>query len=553
MTDLADEYDGIVVGAGHNGLILQAYLCRAGLQILAVERLERAGGPLVSDPDPTVPGVRHNVHATFLRGVSAMPWFRDLELTRHGVEMLHPELNFAQLTSDGRVLAIHLDVERTCMSIAQFSRRDAVTYRALHHEFAPLLSEVIGPEQAAPPLPATVRRTLLERSRTGRRALELEPLSPRAFVERHFEHPALRAGLLYVCIIREYDVLAGGNGLLVPAIIASTMKAQLCRGGSARLADALVADVKEHGGTVATGVDVRGVVIRDGQAGGIELADGRRIAARAFVALALNPHQLLDLVPPHALPPELAGRARDYRYNDVGPLFGVNLTLREAPRYRAAAHMPDLARAGLTILGLDAPDEIFELYAGRLPALASIWGTTPTAHDPSQAVDGVATAFMWQKVPYALDGDARNWDARKRAHAARLLGRWREFAPNLTDDNILGMTALSPLDTERRFPNLRRADLGVGWAGTTQQRDERPFAGAGRYALPLRGLYLCGGATHPGGNITGLPGYNAARVIAEDTGTRLWWGPDDLPQRWSALPDKETAWSGLSAGGRPPR
>jgi phytoene dehydrogenase-like protein len=317
----------------------------------------------------------------------------------------------------------------------------------------------------------------------------------------------------------EYDgiiVGAGHNGLI--------LQAYLCRAGLRVLA---LERLDRPGGGVER------IVVEGGRAVGVDLAGGERIRARGFVAAALNPHQLLDLVGPGHLPAEVERRARAFRYNVVGPLFGVNVALREAPRYRAADVCPDLQRAGLTILGLDGPDEIYELYKGRLPTLGSIWGTTPTAHDPSQAPAGVATALMWQKVPYALNGDAGNWDARKSSHAARVLARWREFAPNLTRDTVLTLRALTPLDTERGFPNLRGGDLGVGWAG--QQRDQRPFPGAGRYALPVRALYLCGGATHPGGNITGLPGYNAARVIAEDLGLRPWWAPDDLEHRWRAL------------------
>jgi phytoene dehydrogenase-like protein len=202
-----------------------------------------------------------------------------------------------------------------------------------------------------------------------------------------------------------------------------------------------------------------------------------------------------------------------------------------------AADAPDVSRAGLVVLGGDDPREIYQLYAGRRMMLDSIWGTTPTAHDPSQAAAGVATAFMWQKAAYALDGDPRNWDGRKDAHLERVLARWREFAPNLTADNVLTATALTPLDTERRFPNLRAGDLGVGWAGEGQLRDARPFEGTGRYGLPIPGLYLCGGATHPGGNITGLPGYNAARVIAEDVGAPIWWPTIDPARLWATALD----------------
>jgi phytoene dehydrogenase-like protein len=136
-------------------------------------------------------------------------------------------------------------------------------------------------------------------------------------------------------------------------------------------------------------------------------------------------------------------------------------------------------------------------------------------------------------VPYALDGDPRNWDDRRLAGAEKLLARWRQFAPNLTPDNVRSMLVVTPLDTERRFPNFRMGDLGVGWAGPGQLRHARPFPGAGRYRMAIPGLYLCGGATHPGGNITGLPGYNAARVIVEDLGLKTWWHPPDPELLWS--------------------
>lgn len=142
---------------------------------------------------------------------------------------------------------------------------------------------------------------------------------------------------------------------------------------------------------------------------------------------------------------------------------------------------------------------------------------------------------MWQKAPYALDGDPRKWDRRGERHMEWLLDRWRQFAPNLTRDVVLSKSFLSPLDTERRFPNLVGGDLGAGWMGPGQSRQERPFPGAGGHRTPVPGLYLCGGAAHPGGNITGLAGYNAARIVCEDLGLAPWWRPPDPSHLWTAL------------------
>lgn len=515
--------------------MLQAYLARAGLATCAVERRAEPGGPLVTEPDPDVPGVVHSPHAVFLRGIRAMPWFRDLALDRHGVDLIEPALNYCQLTADGRALRIFLDLDRTCEALAELSPADAATYRRLHERFSAVLEHVVALEALAPPLPAERRRVLLGRSRIGRLALETEPLSAREFVERHFEHPALRAGLLYVGIIREVDVLAPGHGLLVPALIASRHKAQLCRGGSAALARGLAAAVAEAGGVILTGRTPRRILLERGRVSGVELDDGRRLACRAVVSTLSPRHTFVDLLGPEC-PGDLARASRAYRYNVVGPLCGLNVALREPPRYRAAGRWPEIAAAGLTVLGLDGPGEIYALYEGRIPSLGSLWGTVPTAHDASQAPPGLHTAFVWQKVPYAPGGDPGYWDREGPRHAAWMLARWREFAPNLDEAVVLSRHFLSPVDTERRFPNLVGGDLGAGWLGPGQMGADRPFPGAGGYRTPVPGLYLAGGATHPGGNITGLPGYNAAQVVVRDFGLEPFWNPPDLEAHWAGLP-----------------
>lgn len=537
-------FDGIVIGAGHNGLVLQAYLCRAGLRVLALERSLAAGGGLCTVEDNRCPGFYHNVHAVFLRGLTALPWYRDLALEAHGVRAVQPALNMVLIAKDGRTLRWYTDVAQTGAALAELSPADAATWRRIAAEYAPVVQGIVEPALAAPPMPPERQRALLERSQAGRAYLAVEPLSPRDFVEKHFEHPLVKGALLYVCVIREYDVNVPGQGALIPALIAGRVKAQLALGGSAAVARGLLADVHAHGGAVWEGVTVRRILVERGRAAAVELGDGRRIGARAFIASSLNPQQtLLDLLGGEGLEAATRERVRGYRYQTVGPLFGLHLALEEPPRYAAGAAAPqqdDVGRAFLTLLGLEGPDQVDALYAdhaaGRPARIPVIWGTTPTAHDPGQAPPGKHTAFVWQKVPYALRGRAANWDAARKGHAAALLARWREFAPNLTDRAILNRFALSPLDTERRLPNMAGGDLGVGWMGPGQRGVDRPFAGLRPYRTPAPGLYLCGACTHPGGNITGLPGYNAARAIAEDLGIAPWWNPPSLEDLWSRLP-----------------
>src|SRR5438477_600228 len=151
-------FDGIILGAGHNALILQAYLSRCGLMTIE---------------NPRLSGFRHNPHSFFHRALTAMPWYRDLELERHGVRYLEPKLNVAMILRDGRALEWWTDLDRTVASCAEFSRRDGDALRRLAEEFQPIVEKILLPEAQSPPLEPELRRKLLERSAPGRRLLEI--------------------------------------------------------------------------------------------------------------------------------------------------------------------------------------------------------------------------------------------------------------------------------------------------------------------------------------------------------------------------------------------
>src|SRR5215212_9395445 len=290
-------YDGIILGAGHNGLILQAYLGKAGLKVLALERKSAAGGGLSTLEDPRHPGFLHNTHAFFQRAITTMPWYADLELERHGARYIEPELNVALLTSDGGLLGWWTDIERTAQSFEQFNRKDAETLRRWHQEFVPIVQDILAPEAMAPPLPPEERRRLLERSAAGRRLLEVSALSPLEFVQQEFEHPTVRAGLLFFNGLREVDLRVRGFGHHIAALLASPAKAQMSRGGSAALAQALESAVRESGGKIALMTEPTRIVVENGRAVGIETAQGEIIRARQFVASSLNPTQtFIDLL-----------------------------------------------------------------------------------------------------------------------------------------------------------------------------------------------------------------------------------------------------------------
>ena len=507
-------HDCIILGTGHNSLVLQAYLGRAGLKTLSIDRAPRIGGGLATVEDPRWPGFRHNIHSVFHRAIDQMPWYRELELSRHGARYVEPELNVALVLKSGDALCWWTDFEKTAASFAAFSARDAAALRRWRDAFVPILERILIPESRRPPEPPERRAITLEKSAEGRLLLETSALSPLEFVEREFEHPVVKAGLLFFNGLREVDLRVRGFGHHIAALLASPAKAQLCLGGAARLAEALAAAVRERGGEIRTSCEPKRIVVERGRVAGVETREGEMLRSRIVVS-GLNPQQtFLDLM---EVAPEWRAKAEKFEYNLLAPLFSLNLVLKDRPRYRAEEKHPELARAFMVILGLERYEQFHEIVRcheeKRIPPTV-MWGACPTLFDPSQAPAGGHTAFMWEKVPYH-----RPWDAEREAHATDLLRTWTDYAPNLADATT-GWFARSPLDTERELPNMRYGDLLVGSFANGQVGYDRPFRGAGQYRGPVEGLYLCGSCCHPGGNVTGLPGYNAAQVVLAELGAR---------------------------------
>jgi phytoene dehydrogenase-like protein len=516
---MSDDYDGVVLGSGHNSLVFQAYLGRAGFKTVCLERRDVAGGGLATVEDPRFPGFRHNIHSFFHRALRQAPWYTDLGLEALGAAYLEPELNVALVLEHGEVLEWWSDFEKTAASFGRMSPRDAATLRRWREDFRAVVEEILVPESRRPPLPPSERQALLERTPEGRLLLATSALSPLAFVDREFEHPVVKAGLLFFNGLREVDLRLSGFGHHIPMLLAAEGKAQMCRGGSAALAAALVRAVEASGGGVRLGVEPKRILVEEGRAVGVLTAEGEMIRARCFVASGLNPQQtFLELLDPRDAPSEWRRRAGGFEYNLLAPLFALNLCLSEPPRYRAAEKHPEVDQAFMVILGLEHFGQFAEIVRhheeGNIPRTV-MWGACPTLFDPTQAPAGRHTAFMWEKLPYRLGGDPRGWEQAREAHARDMLRLWTEYAPNL-ERAVLGSFARTPLDTERTLVNMREGDLLVGSFAKGQVGFNRPFPGAGQYRGPIPGLYLCGSSSHPGGNVTGLPGYVAAQVAKAD-------------------------------------
>jgi phytoene dehydrogenase-like protein len=310
--------------------------------------------------------------------------------------------------------------------------------------------------------------------------------------------------------------------------------AEMCVGGSMNLSRALIRDIEQHGGQVKTQARPVRIQVKHRRADIIELSDGEAVAAQRIVASGLNPQQtFVELLDPPDVPATWRARAESFHYNVLAPLFALNLNLREPPRYRATENCPELADALMVILGIDDDATFGQIVQhherGTIPPTV-MWGSCPSQFDPAQAPASFHTAFMWEKLPYRLGGDPDNWFAERPRHAQSMLQFWSDYAPNL-DSAVIDWFAVSPREIPLTLANMREADLLVGSFDYDQRGYHRPFPGAGHYRTHLSNLYLCGSCCHPGGNITGLPGYNAAQVILSDVQARPEWAPPPLLDR----------------------
>lgn len=514
-------YDYLILGGGHNGLIAQAYLGKAGFSTLCIERRSSCGGGAETMEDPRHPGFLHNTHSFFHRGITSMPWYRDLDLENLGLSYIQPELCTAVVRRDGEILEWWSDINQTAESFARFSPKDSATLLRWRRDFLPIVKTILEPESCSVPVPPKEREARLKKTAEGRLLLETSKLSPLEFVTREFEHPTIQAGMLFFNGLREVDLRCKGFGHHIPALFASAGRPQMARGGSKSLAIALQTAATDAGGQFLLQTEPERILVEGGKAVGVQLADGRTIRAKHGVVSSLNPHQtFVDLLSADSLSGEWRAKAERFEYNLIAPLFGLNLNLTEAPAYQAAKKYPQLNDALMIVLGLETIDQFHDIVRhhekGTIPPTV-MWGCTPSYFDSTQAPEGFHTAFMWEKLPYHLKGDHRNWDREKDAHGREMLKLWTEFAPNL-EGAVIDSFTRSAVDTARTLPNMQNGDLLIGSFQNDQVGYNRPFSGAGQYETEIEGLYLCGSSSHPGGNITGLPGYNAAGVILGKNG-----------------------------------
>jgi phytoene dehydrogenase-like protein len=532
------EYDGIVIGAGHHGLILATYLARAGLDILLVERRLMHGGGLATT-EATLPGFYHNSHSINHFHITETPWFRDLELDQR-VPYVTPRYEFGQPHPDGTALVFSRDLEETLANVAKFSEKDARTFRTWNAKAERATHEILLPERFSEPLPRAEREALLSRTQIGRDFLAVTRHEPFPLVDELFEHEWVKLLFLFkVSLFGTWLVDTTGRespqGSVIRAFDLKTGY-QLCRGGSFNLARGLMERFIEAGGHYRNQTHVSRIVVESGRATGIETAEGETIRARHFVASTADVHQTFeDWIGREQLPEGFRRKLDGFKYT-AWTLFGVHFALEESPHFSAASFDPNLDRAQKWNVGAESIADLLSAHedvkAGRVPSVVQFGSGALSLNDPSQAPAGKHTTYAWHVMPLDPDIGDRSWPDFEKEFTERIIDRFAKYAPNMTRRNILGTYTYTARTYGQELINMRSGCIFMG-ALSADQVMYNHFG----YRTPIKGLYMTGSACHPGGAISGGAGYISAGLIARDLDIKPWWTPVDARRALESIKD----------------
>lgn len=517
---MAQRYDIVVAGAGHNSLITTAYLARAGYRCVALEGRPIAGGG-VKSAELTLRGFHHDVCSSAHNVIQDNPLLRDdeLKLGDYGLEYIFPDPVFHMPFADGSYLTQWRDLDRTCAEFAKFSKKDGLAYRRMITEYEqvkPILeSNTFTPVGFGKPLNEQLAQH--PRGKLWQRRLAM---SVWEIVRDNFEDDHCRAFMLASPWTLQPPLDAFTGRLAYITFHQQRQSRPLPKGGSGALAQALVRSIEAHAGVVLTNKWVTRLIVESGKCAGVECADGSSYRADKAVLSTIHIKQLIDMAPRDLWPQEFVDAVETW--TGGATMFVTNCATTEPPKYAVDGGTLSPVHSGF----MASPERTLRL--GFDFAAGTVNTDEPPLHviccsvaDSTRAPSGMHTVKVVGYQPYHLREGPQHWDFIKQQVSDANLNYVRRFSPNLTEDKILARTVESPLDLERMNPHNWHGSCHGGAQNAAQSGAMRPAPGWAQHRMPISGLYQTGATTHPGGSVTGAPGRNAAMVMLKDFGTSI--------------------------------
>ena len=527
-------YDALIVGGGHNGLTCAFYLAKAGYKVRVLERRGVVGGAAITEEFH--PGFRNSV-ASYSVSLLNPKVIADMELARHGLRVVLRPLSYFSPVDDRRYLIMDRDPARSHREVARWSRKDADKLQAFHARLdgvVDLLRDIVlrtPYNLSAAPGDLMTGLSLANRVRKMGLAgqadlLDLFGKSAGDLLDSWFETDVLKGLLGFDAVVGAYvsPYTPGSAYVLVHHVFGEANGVRgawgHAMGGMGSITQAMAAACLEAGVEITTDASVREIAITGGRARGVVLEDGTDLEARLVVS-NINPKLLFgSLVAREHLTQPFKDRIDAWRCGSG--TFRMNVALSELPNFRCLPSQGRAEQHGASIIIAPSLTYLDQAYMdarqfgwAREPAIEM---HIPSVLDDSLAPPGqhVASLFCQQFAPTPPDGTS--WDDHREAAADLIIDTMTRYAPNFKGA-ILGRMILSPLDLERKLA-LTGGDIFHGALSLDQLYSARPALGYGDYRSPIRGLYMCGSVTHPGGGVTGAPGHNAAREILRDLKAR---------------------------------
>jgi phytoene dehydrogenase-like protein len=531
---MPQSYDLIIIGGGHNGLVTAAYLARAGAKVLVLERREVLGGACVTEE--VWPGYKVST-AAYVNSLLRPEIIRDLELKRHGFQMLPRNPSSFTPFPDRRSLLLGPDKALTHREISKFSARDADAlpkYEAMLERVADFLEPTLV---QTPPNPWSLRpANLVQLAKLGLAFLRLGPDGQKAveiltgaatpILDRWFESEQLKVTLATDAIIGAMasPSMPGTAYVLFHHVMGECDGARgvwgYVRGGMGGISNAIASAAREKGAEIRTNAEVAKILVKDGAVRGVALADGTEFLAPRVASGVDANVTFLKLMGDGDLPAEFVQAVRNIDYASAS--CKINIALSELPDFTAVPGTAPGPQHRGTIHISPTMEYIERAYDdakyGHPSKEPIIEATIPSVLDDTLAPPGQYVMSMFtQYFPYKL-APGLSLEEEKEKYADRCFEMMERFAPNFRRA-VIHRQVLSPVDLERRF-GLTGGNIMQGVMSLSSLSFMRPVPGYADYRTPVRGLYLCGAATHPGGGVMGACGYNAAREIRRDLGRR---------------------------------